>query len=67
MKNKILPFIIGVLVGAIIAVAGFLIYNKVTKKDFKPEMMQMDGWEMPFDGNMLKPPERTVDSNNINN
>ena len=28
MKEKILPFIIGLLVGAIIATGGFLIYQK---------------------------------------
>ena len=28
MKNRILTFIIGILVGAILATAGFLIYSK---------------------------------------
>lgn len=32
MKEKILPFIIGLLVGAILATGGFLIYSKVTPK-----------------------------------
>ena len=39
MKGKILPFIIGLLVGAIIATGGFLIYqkNNKTKWIFKLE------------------------------
>lgn len=46
MKNKILPFIIGLLIGAIIASAGFVIYNKTNNKnkhDFRgtpPKMNQ---------------------------
>ena len=32
MKNKILTFIIGVLVGAILATTGFLIYSKTVKR-----------------------------------
>lgn len=33
MKNKILPFIIGVLIGAIIASVGFAIYLKTNRKN----------------------------------
>ncbi len=33
MKDKILLFIIGVLVGALISTGGFLIYTNVTKSD----------------------------------
>lgn len=33
MKSKILPFIIGLLVGAIIATAGFLIYSKTVENN----------------------------------
>ena len=33
MKNKILPFIIGLLIGAIIASAGFAIYLKTNRKN----------------------------------
>lgn len=44
MKGKILTFIIGVLVGAIIATTGFLIYNKtVASNSNQPEMMQING------------------------
>jgi Na+/H+ antiporter NhaC len=42
MKGKVLTLIIGILIGAIIATAGFLIYNNVTKDSNQPEMMQMD-------------------------
>ena len=46
MKGKVLYFIIGVLVGAIITTVGFVIYDKNHKKDFRqsdgnrPKMMQ---------------------------
>lgn len=62
MKGKILPFIIGVLVGAIIATAGFLIYNKtVANNSRQPGMMEMRGngqmgEEQP--GNMGEPPTK---------
>jgi hypothetical protein len=42
MKGKVLTLIIGILIGAIIATAGFLIYNKVESAN-QPDMMQMDG------------------------
>ena len=47
MKGKILPFVIGLLVGAIIATGGFLIYQKNNKHQGpgrmngqRPQMMQ---------------------------
>ena len=50
MKEKILPFIIGVLVGAIIATGGFYLYSKSHDKGMRgmpdgnpPAMMQQDG------------------------
>lgn len=53
MKEKILTFMIGVLVGAIIATTGFLIYNKIgANNSNQPEMMQMNG-----KGQMGEPPE----------
>lgn len=45
MKNKILPFIIGLLIGAIIASAGFLIYikaNNNNRPDFRGTPPQMN-------------------------
>lgn len=54
MKDKILVFIIGLLVGAVITASGFLIYqnvNKNTKQMPSGEQMQMmekpDGQEPP--------------------
>ena len=66
MKNKILTFVIGVLVGAIIASAGFLIYNKNHKSSFKPngappQMMQRDG------NNLGTPPEKPSGEQGDNN
>lgn len=51
MKGKVLNFIIGVLVGAIIATAGFIIYEKNNKTEgpqgmnggTPPQMMQQQG------------------------
>lgn len=68
MKDKILIFIIGVLVGAIIATAGFLIYNKVcTNNSGQPEMMQMDsnGQMGQTSGSMEEPPEKPDGDNSI--
>jgi hypothetical protein len=42
MKGKVLTLIIGILIGAIIATAGFLIYNKTISAN-QPDIMQMDG------------------------
>ena len=69
MKNKILIFIIGLLVGAIIATAGFLIYNKVVKNNLMTEpeeMMQMNGngqMMQPSNDNMEEPPEKPSGDN----
>ena len=45
MKNRILTFIIGVLVGAILATTGFLIYSKTMNKNVNQE------GKMPFENN----------------
>lgn len=53
MKNKILTFIIGVLVGAIITTAGFLIYEKVNTNNNampngeRPQMMERENGGTP--------------------
>ena len=61
MKNRILTFIIGILVGAILATAGFLIYSKTINKNINQNE------RMPFEkngqmerpnGNMGEPPEK---------
>lgn len=80
MKEKILTFIIGVLVGAIIATAGFLIYSKIVLSNSnQPEMMQIDqngpmggaqngnsiGMpEKPSGDDGEEPPTKPEDSNN---
>ena len=50
MKGKILPFVIGLLVGAIIATGGFVIYQNNNKhqgpggmKGERPQIMQQNG------------------------
>lgn len=53
MKNKILTFIIGVLVGAIIVAAGFLIYEKTNTNSHsmpngeRPQMMESENGGTP--------------------
>ncbi|MBQ2917116.1 MAG: hypothetical protein IJE59_02945 [Clostridia bacterium] len=67
MKGKILTFIIGLLVGAIIATAGFLIYSKtVANNSNQPGMIEMNGngqmgGQQP--GNMGEPPEKPSGDN----
>ena len=78
MKGKILIFIMGILVGAIIATTGFLIYNKtVSNSEVQPEMQmngdgQMEGGqpgnmgeslEKPSGDNMQEPPEKPSGDN----
>lgn len=56
MKNKILIFIIGLLVGAVVTAAGFLIYEKVNKNTNQiPSGEHMQMMERP-DGET--PPEK---------
>lgn len=54
MKNKILTFIIGVLVGAIITTIGFYIYAKTNNNSMNqmpngemPQMMKQENGETP--------------------
>lgn len=53
MKNKILTFIIGVLVGAIITTAGFLVYENINTNNNgmpngeRPQMMENGNGETP--------------------
>lgn len=62
MKEKVLTFIMGVLVGAIITTACFFIYNKkAVNNSNQPETMQMEengqmGGQQS--GNMEQPPEK---------
>jgi len=49
MKNRILTFVIGVLVGAILATVGFLVYSKSINKNL--DMTQNPNQMMQFDDN----------------
>lgn len=61
MKERVLTFIIGLLVGAIITTSGFLIYNKVASNNATQPEMQMNGNGQMGGGqpgNMSEPPEK---------
>lgn len=74
MKNRILTFIIGILVGAIITTSGFLIYNKSINNNQTEMMKQFEnnGQMQRPSGEMGEPPEKpqgdfqpTMPNNNI--
>ena len=56
MKEKILTFIIGFLVGAIVAAGGFLIYSKVNKTEQADNQMGGEPPEMMQEGNFMGRP-----------
>lgn len=62
MKNNILTFVIGLLVGAIIATSGFLIYNKTLENNSNQhEIMKMNEngkMEGQQPGSMEEPPAK---------
>ena len=60
MKNRILTFIIGILVGAIITTTGFLIYTKSIKNNQNDMMKQFEnnGQMQRTGGNQGEPPEK---------
>lgn len=78
MKGKILTLIIGILIGAIITAAGFMIYNKLNVNDemgIRGGQMQ-DGGERPngkpsdmedSDGNFTLPEKPSDDNTNLDN
>lgn len=60
MKNRILTFIIGILVGAIITTTGFLIYNKSINNNSNEKMpFEKNGQMQRPNGYMGEPPEKT--------
>lgn len=66
MKDKIMYFIIGALIGAIIATACFMILGKNTKGDMpeRPDQIQMNGnrtGRPGTDGNMVMPEANTLE------
>ena len=58
MKNRILTFIIGVLVGAIITTVGFLIYSKSINKNQMNMPFENKGQMQRPSGEMGEPPEK---------
>ena len=56
MKNKILPLVIGILIGAIITTAGFLIYEKTNTNKGMPNRERVG--EMMNRGDGENPPDR---------
>lgn len=69
MKDKILIFIIGLLLGAIIATSGLLIYTKMTINNLdNHNMMKIneDGQKRePGQENIGEPPEKPEEKNDI--
>ena len=67
MKEKILTFIIGVLVGAIIATGGYYFYSKSNDNrrgmpdGERPAMMQQDGNNTDGNSDRGTPPEKPSD------
>ena len=60
MKDKILVFIIGLLIGAILATGGFLIYEKNSTSNTQTQ--SQDGGKMqPPDGNSMGEPPTKPD------
>ena len=72
MKDKILLFIIGVLVGAVIATGAFFVYQKASTCNNNEQKTQIPGGNPPSmpneqDGNNGQPPEKPDESNKQNN
>ena len=67
MKDKIILFVIGVLLGAIISTGAFYVYSTTNNKNScSMNNMQMNGGtppEMPSGGNGGTPPEKPSENN----
>ena len=66
MKDKIMYFIIGILIGSIMTTTGFLIYNKTLKNLKEQQTMQMDEnnqMQAPSGENMGQPPAKPEGDN----
>ncbi len=63
MKNKILIFIIGLLVGAIISTIGFIIYEKNNKSNAPQGLQMMQGQNNTMGNNQGTPPEKPAGEN----
>lgn len=68
MKNKVVIFLLGFLVGAVVAIAGCFIYGKVTRndKDFpdKGDRHQMMEQERPSDDRFMNSTDTTDSESN---
>lgn len=58
MKKSIITFIIGLLVGAIIATGGFYAYEKLSQNNILSESSMSQPPEMSNDGNSQQPPDK---------
>ena len=69
MKDKILLFIIGVLVGAVISTGAFFVYTKATTCNTNNNQIDMPGGNPPSmpNGQNGQPPERPEDNNTQSN
>ena len=68
MKDKMILFIIGLLVGAVISTGAFFVYTKSTCNTNNNNQMQMPGGTPPSQpngqsGQNVKPPEKPGDNN----
>ena len=58
MRNRILTFIIGILVGSIITTAGFFIYIKAINKNQINKPFENNGQMQRHNGDIGEPPEK---------
>lgn len=74
MKEKIITFIIGFIIGALLASAGFLVYNNFHKNDFDNSRQQMEDRGTPpnngvmpdrSNGNSTKKPSSNTVTNTV--
>ena len=56
MKNRILTFIIGILVGAILTTIGFLIYSKTLNKNFNKRIQFENNGQMQHPSENMREP-----------
>ncbi len=69
MKDKIITFVIGLLVGAVISTGAFYIYTTTSKCDCSNQNALMNGGEPPEkpNGENGQPPEKPSDGSLPNN
>ncbi len=69
MKDKIIVFVIGLLVGAVLSTGVFYIYMTTSKCDCSTQNTFMNGGEPPEkpNGENGQPPEKPNDNNDQNN